>query len=83
MNLLDILNNNIGGVSGINIVYNNDTRSILVTHNNPDIISDVNLWFLDNLRLLNCSMPDYGYDSSGVDLGNFGIITDAWLIVYG
>ena len=80
--LLNIVNENVGDLTGISIQSNSDTRSILITHNDPNVILEVNDWFIEHFSILRV-MPDYGHSPEGTDLGEYGQITDAWLMVYG
>lgn len=80
-NLLDIIKENIGNSKGVKIHCNTITKSILITHNDPEFILEVNDWFIEHFSILRV-IPDYGHDPKGADLGEYGSIKDAWLMVY-
>ena len=86
MQLLNVINKNVGHLTGISIQSSSEltiggTRGILITHNDPAVILEVNDWFIEHFSILRV-MPDYGHSPEGTDVGQWVGITDAWLLVY-
>ena len=77
-----IVKENLGSLKGVKIHCNTITERILITHNSPEVILDINDWFIDHYSLLR-KIPDYGHNDTGEDLGEFGLSKKAWLMING